>query len=311
MKIVFMGTPLFAVEVLEMLICHHDVLLVVTQPDKYVGRKKVLTPSIVKQIALKHQIEVFQPIKIRDDYQKIIDLNPDFIITAAYGQILPKALLDQVKAINVHGSLLPKYRGGAPIQYALFNGDKKTGVTIMYMAYKMDSGDIIKQEEVSIEKDDNYLTLTKKLSTLGTKLLKEVLEDISQDKIERFPQNESEVTFAKTLQYEDEFLSFDQTSEDVINKVRGLSPEPGAFSIINGTKIKIYKVKKSDIITSKDIKAGKVLSIKKELIVKTLDGAVKIEVIQVPGKKMMQTKDFLNGQNIIKENDIFERGESK
>jgi methionyl-tRNA formyltransferase len=148
MKIVFMGTPLFAVEVLEMLILEHDVKLVVTQPDKAVGRKKIMMPSLVRELALKHGIEVFQPVKIKEDYKKIIDINPDFIITAAYGQILPKALLDQVKAINVHGSLLPKYRGGAPIQYALFNGDEKTGVTIMYMAFKMDSGDIIKQEDI-------------------------------------------------------------------------------------------------------------------------------------------------------------------
>jgi len=309
MKIVFMGTPLFAVEVLEMLIKEHDVCLVVTQPDKITGRKKVLTPPVVKEVALKHGIEVFQPANIKNDYQRIIDLKPDFMITAAYGQILPKALLDEVKAINVHGSLLPKYRGGAPIQYALFNGDQKTGVTIMYMAFKMDSGDIIKQETLDIKKDDDTLSLTKRLSTLGTKLLKEVLEDISQGIIHREKQDENLVTFSPTLSYQDEFLSFNQKSEDIINKVKGLSPEPGAHAFINDMKIKIYKVENSDIIEHEDKRPGTILSVKKELLVKTLDGVIKIKLIQIPGKKMMAAKDFLNGQNVMYVDDIFNRGE--
>lgn len=309
MKIVFMGTPLFAVEVLEMLIQEHDVCLVVTQPDKVTGRKKILTPPLVKEVALKHDIEVFQPSNIKTNYQKIIDLKPDFMITAAYGQILPKALLDEVKAINVHGSLLPKYRGGAPIQYALFNGDKQTGVTIMYMAFKMDSGDIIKQEAIDIKDDDNTLSLTKKLSTLGTRLLKEVLEDIDKGIIQKEAQDETLVTFSPTLTYEDEFLSFNQTTDKIINRVKGLSPEPGAHAFINGVKIKIYKVKNSDIIGNEDKTPGTILSIKKKLIVKTLDKAVEIEEIQVPGKKIMAAKDFLNGQNIMDIDDVFNKGE--
>ncbi len=311
MKIVFMGTPLFAVEVLEMLIKEHEVILVITQPDKVVGRKKILTPSLVKELALKHNIEVFQPIKIKTDYQKIVDLNPDFIITAAYGQILPKQLLDQVKAINVHGSLLPKYRGGAPIQYAIFNNDEKTGVTVMYMAFKMDSGNIIAQKELPILDSDDYLSLTKKLSSLGTCLLKEVLEDISNGHIVSIPQEESNVTFAKTLTYDDEFLTFNQKTVDVVNKIRGLSPEPGAYASINNQKIKIYKAKKSDIIVDKDVTPGKIIRLKKQLIVKTLDGAVEIESVQIPGKNIMPAKDFLNGQNFISENDVFEKGDSK
>lgn len=311
MKIVFMGTPLFAAEVLEMLIKEHQVVMVVTQPDKAVGRKKTKTPSIVKEIALKHQIEVFQPEKIKEDYQKIIDVKPDFIITAAYGQILPKALLDQIKAINVHGSLLPKYRGGAPIQYALFNGDEKTGVTIMYMAHKMDSGDIIKQDEIRIESDDDYLSLTKKLSTLGTRLLKEVLIDIENDKIISIPQDELKVSFAKTLTYEDEFLDFNLKTDQVINKIKGLSPEPGAYSFINNQKIKVYKAKKSDIIIDKVGTPGQVIKVKKQFIVKTQDGAVEILSVQIPGKNIMPAKDFLNGQNFISENDVFNKGDSK
>jgi len=309
MKIVFMGTPLFAVEVLEMLIKEHDVCLVVTQPDKVTGRKKILTPPRVKEVAIKHGIEVFQPKNIKIDYQKIIDLKPDMMITAAYGQILPKVLLDKVKAINVHGSLLPKYRGGAPIQYALFNGDKQTGVTIMYMAFKMDSGDIIKQEAIDIKDDDDTLSLTKRLSTLGTKLLKEVLEDIERGVINRIAQDDAFVTFSPTLTYKDEYLSFNQTSEKIINLIKGLSPEPGAYAFINGVKIKIYKVKNNDIIENEDKIPGTILSTKKKLIVKTLDKAVEIEQVQVPGKKIMAAKDFLNGQNILDINDVFNEGE--
>lgn len=305
MKIVFMGTPLFAVEVLEMLIKEHEVLCVVTQPDKKVGRKKILTPSLVKEVAIKHKIEVFQPDNIKKEYQKIIDLKPDLLISAAYGQILPKALLDQVTALNVHGSLLPKYRGGAPIQYAIFNGDAQTGVTIMYMAFKMDSGPIIKQEALEIKLDDDYLSLTKRLSTLGTKLLKEVLFDIENKNIKSLDQDESKVTFSPTLKPSDEFITFNRPTIKIINQIRGLSPEPGGYARINDSKIKIYKAQKSDIMINVDAKPGQIIMIKKKLIVKTLDDAIEILLIQAPGKKMMETKDFLNGQNIMKLDDVF------
>lgn len=305
MRIVFMGTPLFAVEVLEMLILEHEVVCVVTQPDKKVGRKKIMTPSLVKEVAIKHGIEVFQPKNIKKEYQKIIDLKPDLLISAAYGQILSKDLLDQVTALNVHGSLLPKYRGGAPIQYALFNGDAITGVTIMYMAFKMDSGAIIKQEQLVIAQEDNYLSLSKKLSTLGTKLLKEVLVDIENKKIQSIEQDETKVTFSPTLKPNDEFISFNRESEKIINQIRGLSPEPGGYARINDSKIKIYKAQKSDIMINEDVLPGQIITIKKKLIVKTLDDAIEIQMIQVPGKKVMNTKDFLNGQNIMKINDVF------
>lgn len=305
MRIVFMGTPLFAVEVLEMLILEHEVVCVVTQPDKKVGRKKIMTPSLVKEVAIKHGIEVFQPKNIKKEYQKIIDLKPDLLISAAYGQILSKDLLDQVTALNVHGSLLPKYRGGAPIQYALFNGDVITGVTIMYMAFKMDSGAIIKQEQLVIAQEDNYLSLSKKLSTLGTKLLKEVLVDIENKKIQSIEQDETKVTFSPTLKPNDEFISFNRESEKIINQIRGLSPEPGGYARINDSKIKIYKAQKSDIMINEDVLPGQIITIKKKLIVKTLDDAIEIQMIQVPGKKVMNTKDFLNGQNIMKINDVF------
>jgi methionyl-tRNA formyltransferase len=230
MNIVFMGTPEFACPILEMLHQHHNVLLVVTQPDKPFGRKKILTPSPIKSLATKLNLHVFQPEKLKEDYLKIIELKPDLIITAAYGQMLPKELIDQIVAINVHGSLLPEYRGGAPIQYALFDGKRETGITIMYMAFKMDSGDIIKQSSIPIEFEDNYQTLSEKLSLLGAKLLKEVLETYEMGQIKSIPQDSSLVTFAYTLKYRDEKLSFDWTTEKIINRIRGLSPEPGAYA---------------------------------------------------------------------------------
>ena len=309
MKIVMMGTPNFAVPILKMLDEKHQVLLVVTQPDKPVGRKKVMTASPVKLKALELNLPVFQPEKLKKEYQKIIDLKPDFIVTAAYGQMLPKELLDQIQALNVHGSLLPKYRGGAPIQYALFNGEKETGCTVMYMAYQMDSGDIIKQGSLSIDPDDDYQSLSNKLSVLGTALLDQVLNDLSKGIIHRIPQNPEKVTFAFTLKHNDEKIFFHQTSESIINRIRGLSPEPGAYAYLKNELIKFYKAKISDIIDSNEI-PGTVLETKKRLIIKTYDSAVEILEIQAPGKKQMDVKDFLNGQTIIHKGDVFIEGKN-
>jgi methionyl-tRNA formyltransferase len=308
MNIVFMGTPEFACPILEMLHQHHNVLLVVTQPDKPFGRKKILTPSPIKSLATQLGLHIFQPEKLKEDYLKIIELKPDLIITAAYGQMLPKELIDQIVAINVHGSLLPEYRGGAPIQYALFDGKKETGITIMYMAYKMDSGDIIKQESIPIDFEDNYQTLSHKLSLLGAKLLVEVLKEYALGKVKSTPQDPSQVTFAYTLKYSDEKLSFHWTTEKIINRIRGLSPEPGAYAMLHGQTIKFYHARKSDIIIDSSIKPGTILKVKKELLIKTQDGVIEILEILVPGKKKMAVKDFLNGQNIIKENDVFIEG---
>ncbi len=307
MKIVMMGTPRFAVPILEMLHKKHTVLLVVTQPDKPTGRKKILTESAVKVKAKELNLEIFQPVKLKTEYQKIIELKPDFIITAAYGQMLPKELLDQIPAINVHGSILPKYRGGAPIQYALFDGLKETGVTVMYMAFQMDSGDIIKQEVVQIYENDNYLTLSERMSIVGANLLDSVLNDISQGIKHRIPQNKDKVSFAYTLKHEDEFISFHQSTESIINRIKGLAPEPGAHAILKNSIIKFYRAQKSDIIDSKAV-PGTVLQSKKRLIIKTLDGSIEILEIQAPGKKIMNIKDFLNGQTIIKDDDVFIEG---
>ncbi|TNF09095.1 MAG: methionyl-tRNA formyltransferase [Bacillota bacterium] len=308
MKIVFMGTPDFSVPILEMLYQKHQVLAVVTQPDKPVGRKKELLFSPVKQKAISLGLPIYQPESLRKEYQFILDLKPDYIVTAAYGQMLPEDLLNHIESINVHGSLLPAYRGGAPIQYALFDGLKETGITIMYMAYAMDSGDIIKQDKVTIDSDDNTKTLTQKLSNLGVKLLDEVLSDLSHGIVHRVPQDERQVTFAKTLKQVDEQISFTWPTSKIINRIRGLSPDIGASMYINQTTLKCFKAISSDIIMDKSIQAGTVLDIKKNLIIKTIDGAIEILEIQAPGKKKLMIKDFLNGQNIIKQGDVFIEG---
>ena len=305
-KIVFMGTPSFSVPILKMLIDEgYNVILVVTQPDKLVGRKKILTFSKVKEVAIENNIEIFQPIKLRKEYTYIVDLKPDLIITAAYGQILPKGLLDLVRAYNVHGSLLPKYRGGAPIQHAIFEGENKTGITIMEMSYGMDSGDMILKGEIEIDPNDDYSSLTKKLSVLGTNLLKSTLPDIINKTYDSIKQNESEVTFAYNIKREEEFLNFNEPLERVINKIRGLSMEPGASFVVNNTLFKVYKAKKSDII--EESRPGLVVEINKKLVFSCSDGNIEIEIIQQTGKKQMNVKDFLNGQTTIKKGDILER----
>lgn len=302
MKIIFMGTPEFAVPSLKKLIEEDfEIVAVVTQPDKVQGRKREIIFSPVKEFALKNNLKVLQPTKIQEYTEELLSLGANLIITAAYGQILPKELLDNIKAINVHGSLLPAYRGGAPIQYALFDGLKKTGVTIMDMAFKMDSGDIILKGEVEIADSDNYLTLSNKLSLVGAELLIDALKN----NYPRIKQDESLVTFAYTLKRSDEFLDFYGEGTKVINRLKGLMPEPGASFIINGTTIKVFNIIKSDII--KVLDTGQVYLTNKEFYIKTNDSILEILEIQVPGKRRMAVRDFLNGQTIIKSGDFVER----
>lgn len=297
--IVFMGTPAFAKPILEMLIeKKYPVGLVVTQPDKVVGRKKELEMSEVKKVALEHGIEVFQPIKIKDSYQYILDKKPKLLITAAYGQILPKALLEQVKAINVHGSLLPKYRGGAPIQYALFNGETKTGITLMEMVYKMDAGDMIEQVIVDIDPKDNYGSLSAKLSIAGRDLLEKRIDDILNGTYEKIQQDESQVTFAYTLKFEDERLNFFESSEWNINRLRGLMPNIGAHFMIDNTLVKVFDMEESDIIS---LRPGEIKVNRKEIFIGTKTKTLKLLEIQQESKKRMFVKDYLNGQNLFKD----------
>ena len=229
-----MGTPEFSVPVLEMLINNYNVVGVVTQPDRLVGRKRILTPSPIKQLALQHDIPVATLEKVRLQYQEVLDFNPDIIVTCAYGQIIPNEILNYPKfgCINVHASLLPEYRGGAPIQRAIMNGEVKTGITIMYMNEGMDTGDIIDKEELIIGNDDNFDKVSENLSNIGASLLKDVLPNIIKGKVKRIIQDNNKATYAPIIKREDEKLDFNKTSFELHNQIRALSTVPGAYAVL-------------------------------------------------------------------------------
>ena len=228
LKVVFMGTPLFSVNVLNALADNYDVVLVVTSPDAYVGRKKILTPCPVKRRAIELGIPVISPVKVSVDYGDIVNAKPDVIITCAYGQIVSKDILDIPKygCINIHASLLPKYRGGAPIHYALINGEEETGVTLMYMNEGMDTGDMLVSERIKIEDNDNIEILSDKLSVLGSKMIVNYLEDIINGKIVGVKQDNDKATFARIIKRSDEHLDFNVTAKEIFNRYRMLSPNP-------------------------------------------------------------------------------------
>ena len=295
-KIVFMGTPDFSVPVLEGLIENYDVVGVVSQPDKKVGRKQILTNTPVKVCALNNNINVFQPVNIKEDYQDILDLNPDIIITCAYGQIVPKEVLDypRLGCVNVHASLLPKYRGGAPIHKSIINGDDKTGVTIMYMDQKMDSGDIISQEETVISDDDNLESVHDRLSIIGRNLLLKTLPSIIDGTNNRIRQDDDEVTYAYNIKREEEHIDFSKTTREVFNLIRGLSPVPGANAILDDKEMKVY----GSIINNNkcDGRVGEITNIYKNGIgVCCSDGEIILTDIKPFGKKRMSAASYLNG----------------
>lgn len=292
LKVIFMGTPEFSVPVLKTLIENTDVRLVVTQPDAYVGRKKILTPSPIKKLALENNIEVFTPNKIKEDYDKILKTECDIIITCAYGQIIPKILLDypKYKCINVHASLLPKYRGGAPIHASIINGDDVTGITIMYMAEGMDDGNIIKQESIKIEEKDNINTLSDKLSYLGANLLIRTLPSILDGTCDNIKQDNNLVTFAYIIKRKDELIDFNKNYKDIYNKVRALYNR--SYFIMNNTEYKIVKVRYEK--TKSNI--GLINHIYKDGIgIGCLDGEVVITEFIPSGKKQMLVSSYLNG----------------
>ena len=291
-----MGTPEFSVPVLQGLIDNYNVVGVVTQPDKEVGRHKELEASPIKKLAIKNNIPVVQPVKVRNEYQCVLDFKPDIIVTCAYGQIIPTEILDypKYKCVNVHASLLPKYRGGAPIHHAIINGEKETGITIMYMAPGMDDGDIIKQESIPIRENETLGELEPKLSELGSKLLLETLPSIFEGKNKRIKQDESKVTFAKIIKKEDELISFNDSAINVHNKIRALSPNPGVYAILNNKRIKLY----NSLVVKNESKSepGTIIDVDKNgLLIKTTKDAVLIRDIKPEGKNRMAIKDFLNG----------------
>lgn len=296
-KIVFMGTPDFAVPILQGLIENYKVIGVVSQPDKKVGRHQEVHFSPIKELALEYHIPVFQPEKIRCSYQDILDLSPDLIVTCAYGQIIPKEILDFPKygCINVHASLLPKLRGGAPIHKAIIDGYEKTGITIMYMDEKMDSGDIISQRETVIEDTDNLEKLHDRLSLIGRDLLLDTLPSIFDGTNSRISQEEKKVTYAYNIRREEEHLDFTQDTRTIFNHIRGLSPVPGANAILDEKEMKIYDSYIGDKVYF-DKQCGEICSIYKDGIgVCTKDGEIVITSIKPFGKKRMDVKNYLNG----------------
>ena len=298
-KILFMGTPEFSVNVLKGLIDNYDVVGVVTQPDKEVGRHHEIKFSPIKEVALENDIRVFQPKNIKTEYEDLLKLNPDMIVTCAYGQIIPKALLDFPKygCINVHASLLPKLRGGAPIHKAIMNNYPRTGVTIMYMVEKMDAGDIISQVETIIEKEDTVGTLHDRLSILGTKLLLDTIPDIISGNINPIPQDINEVTYAWNITREEEHIDFSKSTIDIYNQIRGLNPWPGAYATLDNQIVKIYnsRISSSFFTTRADGEIGKIYE--DGIGVSTKDGEIIITELQFAGKRKMTVKEYLNGKD--------------
>lgn len=299
-KVVFMGTPDFSVPVLQRLLEEkYDVIAVVTQPDRPVGRKKVLTPPPVKVEALKHNIPVYQPEKIRqsEELKTIISLNPDIIVTAAFGQILPKELLDAPNfgCVNVHASLLPELRGGAPIHYSILQGKEKTGITIMYMAEKLDAGDIISVAEVKIEEEDTVGTLHDKLSVVGSDLLAETLPKLLAGEITPIPQKDEEATFAPNLKRSDEKIDWSTSGEEVYNKIRGLNPWPVAFTLYQGNVMKVWAGKK--VTKTKEAAPGTIVEITDQgpIVATGNDTYIQLTEVQPAGKKKMDIGQFLRG----------------
>lgn len=293
-NIVFMGTPDFSVPVLKMLIENTNVLLIVTQPDKIVGKDKTVSFNPVKKLALEENIPVFQPMRIRKDFEKLKNLDIDLIVTCAYGQIIPKEVLDMPKygCINVHASILPKYRGSAPIQWCLFNNDDVTGVTIMYMDEGMDTGDIIKIKEIPILDSDNVGTLHDKLSKLGCDLLLEVLPTIFDKTNDRIKQGNN-YTMAPMIKREDERLDFNEEGKKIIGKIKGLNPWPLANIIINNQEIKVLE---AEFVQKKVDNTGIIKEIdKKNLGITCKDGIIYLKKIKPSGKKVMEINSFLNG----------------
>ncbi|WP_042456252.1 methionyl-tRNA formyltransferase [Neobacillus dielmonensis] len=299
-KIVFMGTPDFSVPVLRRLVEEgYEVIAAVTQPDRPVGRKKALTPPPVKVEALKLGIPVYQPEKIRqpEELNKILSLKPDLIVTAAFGQILPKELLEAPKhgCINVHASLLPELRGGAPIHYAILQGKNKTGITIMYMVEKLDAGDILTTVEVPITDEDNVGTLHDKLSAAGADLLAETLPLLLNNKLTSIPQDDALATYAPNIKREQEKIIWEKTGLAIYNQIRGLNPWPVAFTTLDNQVLKIWRAEKRSGVTGP--LPGTVVGIEQDgFIVSTGDDtAIKIIELQPSGKTRMTSEQYLRG----------------
>lgn len=302
MKIVFMGTPQFAVPILEALQEKYEVVLVVSQPNR-VKKKGVLQPTPVAEYALSSNLDLFQPEVLKDGFQTIADKKADLLVTAAYGQYVPSKILNLFKkTINVHGSILPLYRGGAPIQRAIMNGDTITGVTLIEMAKKLDAGKMYAKRSIAIDEEDTASTLFNKLSLLGRDLLMEQIEDIYHGLIVGEDQIEEQVTYAPNLTKEEEKINFHQPARRVARQINGLSSDPGAYFEWQGMPIKVFQAKA--ISYDQKVEPGTILSLKKQFLVQAEEGAVLLDGILIPGKKRVDAKSFVNGQKILHEHDV-------
>ena len=297
LRIVFMGTPDFAVPVLQGLIDNYNVKAVVTQPDKPVGRHGEISMSPIKKLALDNTILVLQPKDLKEEWQDVMSLHPDMIVTCAYGQIVPRELLVYPKygCINVHASLLPKLRGGAPIHRAIIEGYRETGVTIMHMNAGLDTGNIITQRPILIDDSDTAETLHDKLSILGRDLLLDTMPSIIDGTAPSIPQDDSISTFASNIKPEDEKIDFSKTKRQIYNQVRGLNSWPGAYFNLMGKRIKVYECIMSDNNLSNLID-GQISGLYPEGIgIKVSNGEVILTKIKPEGKGIMKASDYING----------------
>ena len=300
-KIVFMGTPDFAIPSLEILLNHgFPVIAVVSQPDRPKGRGRKLIPPPVKVAAEKYGIPVFQPERVRDDtfIELFKKLSPDMVALAAFGQIIPKAILDvpPLGCLNVHPSLLPKYRGAAPINWSLINGDSKTGVTIMLMDEGMDTGDILLQEETEIDSEEVYDELHDRLSFMGAELLLKALENVVAGTVSPRQQDSLGATYAPKLTREMEHINWADGADTIVNLIRGLSSEPGAYSFLREKKLKIYRAIAGKAGTSGEKAPGTIGKlVESGLQITAPDGHVYLQDVQLEGKKRMPIDVFLRG----------------
>ncbi|AUC90862.1 methionyl-tRNA formyltransferase [Streptococcus suis] len=296
-KLIFMGTPAFSATVLRGLLAdgNYNILAVVTQPDRAVGRKKVIQMTPVKEVALEYNLPVYQPEKLSgsQEMDELMNLGADGIVTAAFGQFLPTKLLNSVDfAVNVHASLLPKYRGGAPIHYALINGDERAGVTIMEMVKEMDAGDMISSDSIAIEESDNVGTLFEKLAVVGRDLLLQSLPAYIAGDLKPVAQNPEQVTFSPNIQPEEEVLDWNKTARQLFNHIRGMYPWPVAYTYWQGERFKIQEA----VEVGGEGPVGRVIArSKKELVIATGQGALSLKTVQPAGKPKMTIADFLNG----------------
>ncbi|WP_025728046.1 methionyl-tRNA formyltransferase [Atopobacter phocae] len=313
-KIIFMGTPAFSSPLLKKIHeSHHEVVLVVTQPDRQVGRKKELKPSPVKEMALELNLPVFQPEKIgsKESVAYLKEFDADLIVTAAFGQFLTTTVLNLPRhgAVNVHASLLPKYRGGAPVHYALWNNDSETGLTYMRMARKMDAGAILRQHILPIKRSDNVGHLFTRLSRLAEDTLIPFIDDLIAGKIQPQEQNEEQATYSPNISKEQERINWNQSAEEIWSHIRAFNPFPGTYTTLEGQRFKIWdsevlNTPNKQGITDESVPGQIVYLTKEELHVQTGDGILLLKTVQPSGKSKLPIETYLNGTT-LKVNDQF------